>query len=264
MLPTHRLAWWIGVGAFGAWATVASAEMTAPPQHYIGYAYGERDGRLRYREEHWLSSSQGVAQRLVLYRCPDGQPFARKRLRYVGEPWAPAVELQDARDGYQLAITPQAGRWQISLRPRADAPVKVTQLARRDDAVIDAGFDAYVQRHWDPLLQPGGLRVDFLVPGRAAYVTLHLQPVPGGADGTQRFRLSLAGWLGALAPTVQLTYGKTDRRLRQFVGISDIRDAKGANQRVRIEFPAADVLPTASPAALAEAEHTPLVANCPS
>lgn len=262
MLPCHRVVLWIGVGVFGGSAAAALAESGAPPQHYVGYAYGERDGRLRYSEEHWLTSSEGVAQRLVLYRCPDGQPFARKQLRYVGEPWAPAVELQDARDGYRLAITPQAGQWQVSLRPRADAPAKVTEVARRGDAVIDAGFDAYVQQHWNQLLQPDGLRTDFLVPSRAAYVTLRLQPESGGAADAQRFRLRLAGLLGAVAPTVQLTYGKADRRLRQFIGVSDIRDAQGSTQRVRIEFPATAIRPAADAAEVATAERAPLVARC--
>lgn len=232
--------------------------------HYSGMAYATSDGQLRYREEHWLFNDQGTLSRLVLYRCPSGAPFARKWLRYTGQPWAPEFAFEDARDGYQEGVRRVRDGWQVYVRPNAEAPTKTAQLPWKPDTVIDAGFDAFVQAHWDRLSQPDGMPAAFMVPGRLGYLDLRLKPVAGAAPGSQRFRLSLDSWLGAVTSSLELTYAADSRRLEQFVGISNIRDDQGHRQRVRIEFPR-DAIDANPPAAekIAAAAQSPLTAHCP-
>ena len=55
----------------------------AVERHYTGVAYAADTDQVRYREEHWLFDDHGVQTRLVLYRCPAGQPFAKKTMRYL-------------------------------------------------------------------------------------------------------------------------------------------------------------------------------------
>lgn len=244
-------------------ATHVHADPSDAAVHYMGMAYAVDGGALRYREEHWLFHERGTLTRLVLYRCPTGQPFARKWLHYTGQPWAPEFSFEDARDGYQEGARRAADAWQVYVRQRADASTKSAQLASRPDTVIDAGFDAFVQAHWAVLSQADGMQAAFLVPSRLSYLDLRLKPVPITHAGARSFRLSLDGWLGTLAPSIQLNYADADHRLEQFVGVSNIRDERGHRQRVRIDFPADAIGPTPTHAEIEAAARLPLTPHCP-
>jgi hypothetical protein len=237
----------------------------ATDRHYIGVAYALDGNAVRYREEHWLFDDRGTRVRLVLYRCGDGTAFARKWVRYVDVPWAPEFTFEDGRDGYREGVRRTAnGQLDIyASRHRGAAPDSAT-LTPPADTVIDAGFDDYVRGHWRQLLQPDGLRADFVMPSRLGVLPLRLRPVPNtGAEAVQRLRMSLDGWLGKLAPSVDLVYALSDQRLLRFEGISNIRDADGHTQRVRIEFPRDGEQPAPSQAEITMAMSTPLAARCP-
>lgn len=231
--------------------------------HYSGVAYAADGGQLRYREEHWLFREQGTLTRLVLYRCPNGQPFARKWLHYAEQPWAPDFTFEDARDGYEEGATRMPGAWRVYVKQRADASTESADLPSRPDAVVDAGFDAFVQSHWVALTRPEGMQAAFVVPGRLGYLNLRLKPVAGVHGDSRQFSLGLDGFLGALAPSVQLTYASADHRLEEFAGISNIRDERGHRQRVRIRFPLEAVGAIPVPADVEAAARLPLTSHCP-
>lgn len=243
-------------------ATPAHADPSDFGLHYKGMAYPVKGGGLRYSEEHWLFREQDTLTRLVLYRCPSGQAFARKWLRYTGKPWMPEFNFEDARDGYQESVRRSKEGWQVSVRERADAPTQSAQLSAREDSVIDAGFDAFVQAHWSTLDRNEGTRAAFLVPSRFSYLDLSLKPIAGAPQGSRSFRLSLDGWLGAIAPSIQLTYAEADHRLEEFVGISNIRDERGHRQRVRIDFPAESISATPRTSDIEAAANLPLTSHC--
>lgn len=240
---------------------IAGAPLDA--SHYSGLAYALDDGQLRYREEHWLFNDRGTPSRLVLYRCPSGQPFARKWVHYTGVPWAPEFVLDDARDGYQEGVRRTQDGWQVYVRQGTGTPTRTAQLPLRADAVVDAGFDAFVQARWDALSRSDGVSAAFVVPGRLGYLDLRLKSIEGAPSGLRRFRLSLNGWLASLAPSIELTYADESHRLDRFVGISNIRDDQGRRQRVRIEFPTEAIGPSPSAADIAAAAALPLTTHCP-
>lgn len=246
-----------------AWLLIlaAASACQAQERHYLGVAYAEDTGQVRYREEHWLFVEQAVPTRLVLYRCPSGPPFARKWLRYTGAAWAPEFELRDRRDGHVEGARRVAGAWQVYRQNQAGAPMQTAPLAERADTVIDAGFDAWVQAHWNALGPGQTLAAAFLLPSRLDYLRVKLRNT-GEDAGTRQLRMSLDSWLGVIAPSVQLTYAQADHRLIQFVGISDIRDASGHSQRVRIEFPASGIEPAPTRAQIDEAAALTLVDRC--
>lgn len=233
--------------------------------HYTGAAFDAGSAELRYREEHWLYDDQGVQARLVVYRCPNGQAFARKRLRYAGTPWAPAFELLDNRDGYTEGARPTQGAWQVYVKRNAQSAMETATLPDQDDTVVDAGFDAYIRGHWAALAGGQALTAAFVVPGRLGYLRVKLQPLATSVrDGlaVRQFRLSLDSWLGVIAPNISLIYAEADRRLLEFTGPSNLRDARGQRQRVRIEFAVPDpAAPT--PGQIHAAESEALVSRCP-
>lgn len=214
---------------------LAAGSTAVAMDHYEGLAYAKGTQRLLYREEHWLH--RGGSERLVLYRCPDGEPFARKRVS--GEGAAPDFEFFDARTGYAEGVRTRGGRREVFTRASADAPERRSPFLPKDVQIIDAGFNSFVRQQWDALAPPKATRVSFLLPSRLRPVDFMLHPYEG-ASGARSYRLSLDAWYGRALPSISVTYAQRGNRLLRFEGIGNIRDSAGNYPPVRIEFPEAN------------------------
>lgn len=239
------------------------ADATADILRQEAQAYARKSETLLYRESHWRYRQDGLAHRLVLYRCPDGRAFARKTVVERASAQAPDFDFEDARDGYREGVRSGPRGRTVYVRPSTDATPRERPLALPSGGVIDAGFDASVRLHWDALRAGREVDQPFLLPSRMAFVPVSLRP--GGAvrwSGipAQRLTMRLDRWYGFIAPTMQLTYADADQRLLEFAGIATIRDDAGKHQDVRIAFP--DPAAPADPDALRQARATPLVRSC--
>ncbi len=234
---------------------------TAPgPSRELAQALAREDGRLLYREEHWHLADGG---RLVLYRCPDGTPFARKTVAAGPSPEAPDFAFEDGRDGYREGVRSGPDGREVYVREGADAPERHAPLHMPADAVVDAGFDAAVRLRWDALA--AGTRLSFLLPSRLAFVPVRIVDRGRAAAGapTRQLRMTLDAWFGFAVPAVDLVYDASSRRLLTFSGTGTIRDGRGRHRPVRIVFDAA--APAAAPAdALAAAQRSGLDGRCAS
>lgn len=231
---------------------------SAANQHYVGYAYDSRDGVERYREEHWLVRDGARQDRLVLYRCPGGAAFARKWVRGAVDDPAPDFALYDQRDGYREGVDTRQGVRTVYVQQRAGAPMQHRTLPLVDDAVVDAGFDAWLRANWQPPARPPR----FLVPSRLDWMPLTVQARDAASQAKRSFRLRLDAWYGFAAPTLRVTYDIPSRRLLRFEGPSNLRDGNGGTPVVRIEFPSEAIRPPPSKRDLDAAAATPLVSRC--
>jgi hypothetical protein len=251
-----RTAWLLG-GACG-FAFHAQAI-----ERYLGRAYAMGDGHLLYTEEHW--SGVGDDRATVLYRCPDGHAFARKHIDVVAEPQSPDFELVDGRDGYRQGVRGVPGQRTVFYQPRRDSAERAAALPEPADAVIDAGFDAWVRGHWDALARGSAIAFPFLLPTRLGYGNFRIR-----STGTESIdarpalgiRLAFAAWYGFALPHIDVAYDVATRRLRRYVGLVDLRDDRGDNIRARIEFAPRDRHGGAPASALAAAESAPLDGRC--
>lgn len=224
-----------------ALALAAAAAAAPAAERYEGLAYHRGTDRLAYRETDWLFTRDGIAQRLVLYQCPDGAPFARKWVRDAPSEVAPDFEFDDARDGYREGVRTAQGARQIFVKDGAQARLTVHPLPAQAGGVIDAGFDAYVRSHWRDLAAGDAERIPFLIPDRFKYLEFRIAGARDGViDGrpVRLLKMSLAAWYGFALPSIELAYDRQGRHLQQYQGIGTIRDASGRNEDVRIEFPA--------------------------
>ncbi|WNH52199.1 hypothetical protein [Stenotrophomonas oahuensis] len=235
----------------------------APLLRFEGVA-ATADGAVAYREVHWQQGSGEGAQRLVQYLCPDGQPFARKEMPATPRPLARGYTLQDRRSGQLAQVRVSSDMVGIDWKEDAQARAQLHRIALPADAVVDAGFDAAVRAHWQSLLQGTPLRLPFLVPGRGRFypvTVVHRGPVRWQGQTAQTFEVRLDTWYGGLAPRLSLVYSGADRRLLEFRGTSNLRDAAGKYSSVVVRFnePA-----RAQPMERWDAVlRQPLVANCP-
>lgn len=204
-----------------------------------------------YREQHFLrSDGERPLERLVLYRCPGGALFARKRIDYHGSRLAPNFLLDDRRSGYREGLRASPAGAELFYRLRAgtaeqSAPVALSGL------VADAGFDQFIHRQWAALVAGKALPLQFAVPSRLRSMGFSVR-----RSGSTRvageeawvFRLRLEGWLGLVAPSIEVSYSQRSRRLLRFQGLGNLRDDRGEQPvQVRIDFP-----PVASPASEAQ------------
>ena len=236
-------------------------------QSYHGYAYGGADNRLLYQETHWLYTEDGVEHRLVVYSCPDGEPFVRKRINSAPGPVTPDVELFDARRGYREGVRTLAGGREVFAQSDARAPERRVPLPSPApaNAVIDAGFDAFVRSHWDSLSAEGVAPLAFLVPSELRYLDFsarRLRDQPS-ADGELRwFRLQLASWYGFAVRHIDVAYDKQTHELREYSGVSNIRDGEGRNVSVTIRFARSEQRGDVSAAEVERAAAQPLTGRC--
>lgn len=249
--------------ALAAWSPVASA--AAAQERYEGLAYASGSQRLLYRETHWRYADQGVPTRLVLYRCPDGTAFARKRLREVPSAVAPDFDFIDGRSGYREGVRTRAGERRVYWQPRAGTRERAQVLKTRANVVIDAGFDAYIRSHWNAIAGGKPLAAAFLLPSRLGTLDFRIgKPADAVVDGqpARTLRMAVDAWYGFAAPEIELAYATSDRRLLRFEGIGTIRDAAGRNQPVRIEFPGRSRLAGAARHEIDAAIAAPLADRC--
>jgi hypothetical protein len=252
-------------GYIAALAAIGVGAPGAAGQYYQGYAYAEDDGRPLYREAHWLYGDSGVEHRLVVYSCPDGQPFVRKRVDTTPGTASPDVDLFDGRGGYREGVRTRDGRREVFAQADAAAPERSALLPTPPNAVIDAGFDAFIREHWDALSGSGVSPVLFLVPSELRYLDFSARVLRDiRADGAELrwFRLSLANWYGFALPHIDVAYDVQTHELREFRGLSNIRDGEGRNARVDIRFPPSERRADATAAEVERAAAMPLPGRC--
>lgn len=209
-------------------------------ERYEGIAYVRGAERIAYRETDWLFDRDGTAQRLVLYRCADRSPFARKRVIDAPSAIAPDFDFEDARDGYREGVRSDHGRRIVFVRENARKPLMERPLPARPDGVLDAGFDAFVRQHFADLDRGRAPRLHFLIPSRFEYLDFALSAARDSVvDGepARQLRMGLAAWYGFALPAIELTYALKGHRLMEYDGVGTVRDASGHNQNVRIVFP---------------------------
>ncbi len=217
----------------------------AADHRYDGLAYATDSDELQYRETHYLDFNPGgtLDERIVLYACPDGRPFARKQVDYRASQEAPSFMMQDARLGYREGLRPAATGAGLEVFSRAEADaVEQRAAVKVAGLVADAGFDGFLKSRWESVLSGQSLPLKFLVPSLQKAIDFEVRLVEetslGGRDAV-RVRLALGRWWGFLVPSIHATYTRDGNELLRFEGVSNVRGSDGENLRVRIEFPAA-------------------------
>lgn len=247
----------------GAGRSAGAAEPVTA--EYVGIASSLDNGAELYREQHFVDrDASGRGTRVVLYVCPDGRPYARKRVTYTDWAGAPEFELFDARDGWMERVARSGSTLGVTVRERADGRERSAEINPPEGLVVDAGFDDFVRLNWDRLA--AGERVDFafLVPSRLAVmrfkVKRHKATELDGEAATV-IRLSLGAWYGFLLPHIDVTYRDASRRLGRFEGLTNQRRPGGEHLMARIDFPV-DARKPLEPSAIAAAEARDLDGTC--
>ncbi|WP_051943632.1 MULTISPECIES: hypothetical protein [Luteibacter] len=239
-----------------AFSAYAAASPSFAMAQYTGEAFARGSDTLIYREVHIEDASRHA----IVFQCPDGRAFARKRLSTAGAPTQPDFDFKDARNGYEEGVRGEGGQ-RVAYVRKVDGQRSEHPLSIDAGAVIDAGFDAYVRANWDRVIQ-GGASVPFLMTGRGKFFPVKITAAPAqGPD--RRIDLRLDAWYGFAAPTISVTYTEATRLLRRYEGPGAIRDEHGKPLDVRIEFSPSERKSDVPSHAWDDALALPLDGRCP-
>lgn len=239
-MPNPKFFYQLGI----LWLASCGFFAYAQDQIYVttGTAYSLDSNQVIYREAYTPLSEQGEVT--VDYLTPDGKKFATKTLWYQGEPYQPAFELQDFRDRETLSAKFENAR--LVLRHQDNSGPRQATIFDHAGMVIDAGFDAYIQLHWDKLIKGKSLSFEFAVPNRLSSVKLAVEKINPQTSpvydkdydsGWVYFKLQPAKkWLSFFADPIYLAYDPNGKFLMRYYGRSNLDDARGIPQDVRIEY----------------------------
>jgi opacity protein-like surface antigen len=241
-MKPHRRVCVLGLALAASASALAGAPTASDAvRHVEGKAFANSDGHLMYRESHWLYDDGGNPSRLVLYRCPDGRPFARKLMHDDGNAQAPDFVLDDARTGYQEGVRSAGGKRVVFVRDNKGAQERIAALDTWPMPVIDAGFDAYIRNPWHKLGKDSRDKILFLVPSRLGtlgFSVKRMADAPVNGRDARHYRLSLDNLIGFALPHIDVAYDAKTRDLLSFNGMANIRGSNGDNVKVKITFDA--------------------------
>jgi hypothetical protein len=243
-----------------------STATVAADQQFTGYARSRADGKLLYVESHHVRRAGEVGEtRVVMYRCSaDGPAFARKELTYGASRETPEFTFTDARSGYVEGLRRTAEGPRVFQQDGPKSPRREAKAPTDAALVSDAGFDEFVRKHWAALEAGKTVRFPFLIPSRLDYLTFkvkkHGETKIEGATASV-IRLNLSGVFGWFLPYIEVTYRKSDRLLKRYEGLTNIRGEDGRNLVATIEFPSRDRR-SGTPSDFVKLRAEPLVPRC--
>jgi hypothetical protein len=207
-----------------------------------GTAYRLDTNQVIYREAYTALNEMGEVR--VDYLNPQGKIFAAKTLYFQGEPYQPTFVFEDSRDNERISIQFEQAR--MVIKHQDDNGLRQETIMDHAGMVVDAGFDSYIQLHWDDLLKGKTLKFDFALPAKLTSVKMEATKIESISspvynkeygDAWIYFRLQPAKkWISFFADPIFLAYDSNGKYLMRFYGRSNLDDTRGIPQDVRIEY----------------------------
>jgi hypothetical protein len=222
-----------------------TAAYALTPVAFTGRGLDPETGELLYTEDHedTLDREGGnlIAGR-TMFRDPRGTLIAYRTVAYAASPWKPSYHMRDLRDGYEEGVEPLAGgKVRVFRRHERGKPLKEKLLTVPEPSVVDGGVNRFIRDHWTPLTAGRLLAFNFVAPARLDYFVFEVyldSAVPPAGNRSRTFVVRPANAaLRLLVAPIRVTYDAETRRIRAYSGLSNISDARGKNQQVRIVYP---------------------------
>lgn len=210
----------------------------------IGEAFDAQSNELLYVEKHRYVQGN---KHEVKYYDPQGKLFAQKLLNYGDYEQAPEFEQTNDLRGEWIKVTEHGTKLKVEYREDADAVVFDKRFDVSDDLLVDAGFDRYVKKHWNELVNLDQKRsIHYLVPSRLTTVGFDVSKVDcltGTRESAVCFQIAPTSWWVSLAvDPIMVAYDPDNHNLLRFNGRGNIASTSGKYQTVDIhyQYPKAD------------------------
>ncbi|GAA3909766.1 hypothetical protein [Litoribacillus peritrichatus] len=238
-----------GHSSFSGASPVAIPHLDDQPWVMAGVGYQPGTREVLFYEYHRfdLDDEGYVKQRYVEYRHPDGELKSVKQIEYrPGTPWTPKFHYRDLELDYQVGVdvtrndvTSNRGNQQrLGLMYSKVAQEAKEQASARlmPNTVIDAGFDAYIQKVWPKLTEGDTVSFEFLAPLKLTQYDFSLKKVSENKDICE-LEMSLDWWpIDLLIDPVKLSYQCSSKQLMRYQGLTNLRDEKGDQYTADIHY----------------------------
>jgi hypothetical protein len=239
----------VAIAALSLAGYVAAQEAVATPtldtiERFEGVARSD-DGKLVYRERHEVHyAGQVPVESVTRYFGPSGTKIAELRSDYRSDPYAPRYVFTGA-DGRTREA---AGRVANGVRLQHLRESKI--VARGDSGsarvVLGQGLHQLVRASIAALAAGKQLVVSFGMPARLDFYEFRIQRTATPRPNVVRLEIEINDWfLRMFAPSLQVDYDTTTRRLLSYRGVSNLPGPDGEPQQVSIRYvyPSAAVAP---------------------
>lgn len=206
----------------------------------VGYAYDIDTGELLYSESHYETFLDGrIVSDKVTYRDAAGKVFAEKEVDYSGSPVMPDFNLQNFATGHQEIASKLKSEVRVAFTPNEESSLKSETIPLPEQGIIDAGFDRFIVAHWQELVEGKQMVRKMLIPSLKKFIDFRIyQSQVDSASGKRKLTVEPnSALIRFLADPLLLEYELDQPRLLSYKGKSNMRDRKGDNLQVRIDFP---------------------------
>ena len=220
-------------------ASIAISSAQAEVSERVGYAYDKQTGAFLYSETHREVQEDGrVVTNTVSYRDDAGKVFAEKHIDFQRSLTMPDFHLVNAENGHVEGARGADEQLNVHFRQFSDSDVRSASVETPQNGIIDAGFDRFIELHWDSLVAGDVIEREFLIPSQLDFYTFEVERAKTESLDDFAFELRIKSmFLQVFVQPVLVHYDSRTRSLLRYEGISNIRDREGENFDVRIEFP---------------------------
>jgi hypothetical protein len=219
-------------------AFVAIGTVHAEVSERVGYAYDKQTGEFLYSETHREVVKGGrTVTNTVSYKNGDGKVFAEKYIDFQRSLTMPDFHLVNAENGHFEGVRSADDQLKVHFRQLSGTDVREASVETPGNGIIDAGFDRFIELHWDALVAGDVIEREFLIPSQLDFYTFEVERVKEERIDDFAFQLRIKSmFLQMFVQPVLVHYDSRTRSLLRYEGISNIRNEEGENFDVRIEF----------------------------
>ena len=228
----------LGLLSLPAWTEETANERT-------GYAYDVSGENLLYTETHQERyENNSIVSDTVTYKDTAGDIIAEKTVDYTGNTTMPDFKLVNYVTGHQESANKAISELTITFSKNSQARQESKQIPLPDIGIIDAGFDQFVIKNWEALIQGATLVRKMLIPSMTQFIEFRIYQNAIDVEKQRRIlKVEPNSFLFRfLGDPLLLEYDMEQPRLLTFKGTSNMRDEKGNNLQVSISFPIEDYL----------------------
>jgi len=191
---------------------------------FTGVAYSIEDNQIQYTEEHTqiFNDKNTILSSSVLYKNPNGEVFAEKKLDFLNGQTTPNMTFNDIRTGTKITLSVEndiAALKYISKDDRIDTDINLKGVT-----VVDAGFDQLLLDEWDSLINGEIVHFQFLAPTRGELINFRV--ARRSIDDEYLYLvLQPDNWLlRVLVDDINLKYSKENKQIVEFKGLTNIEE----------------------------------------
>lgn len=212
-----------------------------PPMVYRGDAVDLDERTPLYVEEHEEAFEGGTRIKLLTtYRDVTGDVIAKRTTDFSNNTLLPTFRLDDVRTGYVEGVEVHGDSVRLYWRNAGSEPMQEKIMAIPHPAIVDAGFNNFVQEQWDSLMGGATLEMNFGVPSKLDYYQFRLyKDSESMIDGRNVVVMKCDidnFFLRIFVKPIVLTYDRESHRMVSYEGISNINNVDGKSYVVQILY----------------------------